>query len=226
MSWDGAALLAAAIRAACLAKAPRRTVQAVAAAVTGVLVRPTAAAEPRAAASVPAGAQSAHDEAASPDQLVDSLRVARRAQRARKKERRRAAKLAATDARAPPPNTAGLQPGAEALQPCDSAAGSRADPGGSPAAEPAQALVTPSDAVPLQHSGGDINLQHAPGVAERADDSESCHTLSARHAADPQSDAGSRRSGTLAGGSLQSGLGGAAALPRRRPQPYLKQEGR
>ena len=40
---DLAGLLGAAVRAAVLAKAPRRTVQAVAAAVTGVLVRPTAA---------------------------------------------------------------------------------------------------------------------------------------------------------------------------------------
>ena len=44
MSADGAALLAAAVRAAVLAKAPRRTVQAVAAAVAGVLVRLTTAA--------------------------------------------------------------------------------------------------------------------------------------------------------------------------------------
>ena len=48
MSCDAdAVLLAAAIRAACLAKAPRRTIQAIAAAVTGVLRRPTVAIERR-----------------------------------------------------------------------------------------------------------------------------------------------------------------------------------
>ena len=43
MAVDGASLLAAAIRAACQAGALRRTVQAVASAVTAILVRPAAA---------------------------------------------------------------------------------------------------------------------------------------------------------------------------------------
>ena len=98
MSVDGAALLAAAVRAACQAKAPRRTIQAVAAAVTGVLVRPMAEAVPRPRSEVPAGAQGAPVPAPAEDPavLVDTLRAARRAQRARKKARRREAKQAAS----------------------------------------------------------------------------------------------------------------------------------
>jgi hypothetical protein len=84
----GAALLAAAVKAAILAGAPRRTVQAVAAAVTGVLVRPVmAAAEP--------GMRSAavRQETTSVDaDLVETLRLRRRARRHRKKAERRDAK--------------------------------------------------------------------------------------------------------------------------------------
>ena len=83
---DGAALLAAAIRAAVHAKAPRRTVQAVAAAVTGVLWRPTAAAEPHIDARVQAGTP------------VEELRANRNAQRQRKKDRRRSAAAKASNA--------------------------------------------------------------------------------------------------------------------------------
>jgi hypothetical protein len=96
MKADGAALLAAAVRAAVLAKAPRRTVQAVASAVTGVLVRPeTANAAKGPGHSVPAGSQSAAAESAgepSPEVLLESLKAARSAQRRRKKERRKARK--------------------------------------------------------------------------------------------------------------------------------------
>ncbi len=98
MSVDGAALLAAAVSAACRAKAPRRTVQAVAAAVTGVLMRPSAAAVPRPNAAVPAGAQSPAEDDGDPALLLDTLRAARRAQRTRKKERRKAARQAASNA--------------------------------------------------------------------------------------------------------------------------------
>ena len=102
MAFDGPALLAAAVRAACLAKAPRRTVQAVAAAVTGVLARPsTAAAEQATATGMPARSQRAatheQDAAPSPEELQNSLRAVRTAQRRRKKERRRAAKEAAKE---------------------------------------------------------------------------------------------------------------------------------
>jgi hypothetical protein len=79
MVVEGAALLAAAIRAAIHAKAPRRTVQAVAAAVTGVLWRPTAAAVPHVDASGPDGT------------TVEDIRAKRIAQRQRKKLRRRSA---------------------------------------------------------------------------------------------------------------------------------------
>jgi hypothetical protein len=93
---DGAALLAAAVRAAVQANAPRRTVQAVAAAVTGVLVRPaTAVAEPHTDTWVQPDAQMHAEEAGDSAQLLASLRAVRRGQRQRKKERRRVAKLEA-----------------------------------------------------------------------------------------------------------------------------------
>jgi hypothetical protein len=87
MGLEGAALLAAAIRAAIQAKAPRRTVQAVAAAVTGVLWRPAAATEPQFDARAQAGTP------------VAEVRADRIAQRQRKKDRRR-------DAAAKAPNAA------------------------------------------------------------------------------------------------------------------------
>ena len=128
MTADSAALLAAAIRACCLAKAPRRTVQAVAAAVTGVLVRSaTDAAVPGAGPSVPAGPV-AHDYTANdPGQLLDSLRAARRLQRKKKKERRKAAKLAAADG---------------ASKQTEGAAGKPVDAGKAPAGEPAQVPIS------------------------------------------------------------------------------------
>eukprot|EP00928_Gymnodinium_smaydae_P092396 TRINITY_DN7626_c0_g1_i4.p1 TRINITY_DN7626_c0_g1~~TRINITY_DN7626_c0_g1_i4.p1 ORF type:complete len:199 (+),score=17.91 TRINITY_DN7626_c0_g1_i4:298-894(+) len=94
---DGPAFLAAAVSAAIRAKAPRRTVQAVAAAVASVFVRPaTTRATPRTRAAEPAGAQGrACEEDGDAAVLLDTLRAARSAQRRRKKERRRAAKAAA-----------------------------------------------------------------------------------------------------------------------------------
>jgi hypothetical protein len=86
MGLEGAALLAAAIRAAIQAKAPRRTVQAVAAAVTGVLWRPTAANTPQVDARAQAGTP------------VAEVRANRMAQRQRKKDRRRDAAAKAPDA--------------------------------------------------------------------------------------------------------------------------------
>ena len=98
MAVDGASLLAAAIRVACQVAAPRRTVQAVASAVTAILVRP-AAAVPRRESGSPAGAPGeAAGEADDAPALLASLRAVRQAQRARKKERRRAAKVAAATA--------------------------------------------------------------------------------------------------------------------------------
>jgi len=96
---DGAALVAAAVRSAILAKAPRRTVAAVAAAVACALVRgPTKAATPRPDAGARARApQDAGPEVAADDApaLLAALRSARCSQRRRKRERRRAGKEAA-----------------------------------------------------------------------------------------------------------------------------------
>ena len=98
---SAAALLAAAVRAAILAKAPRRTVQAVASAVTGVLARPMAATAMKgtdARESAGSTCTAKDDSNASPEQLLQSLREARSAQRRRKKERRRARKTATRNA--------------------------------------------------------------------------------------------------------------------------------
>jgi len=96
MAVNGASLLAAAIRSACLAKAPRRTVQAVASAVTGVLVRQEAVgAVPVPSARVPAESHrtAVHkEEETSPEELLQTLRAVRSARRKRKKEKRKAAK--------------------------------------------------------------------------------------------------------------------------------------
>eukprot|EP00746_Dinoflagellata_sp_MGD_P160657 gnl/MRDRNA2_/MRDRNA2_87511_c0_seq1.p1 gnl/MRDRNA2_/MRDRNA2_87511_c0~~gnl/MRDRNA2_/MRDRNA2_87511_c0_seq1.p1 ORF type:complete len:280 (-),score=73.30 gnl/MRDRNA2_/MRDRNA2_87511_c0_seq1:381-1220(-) len=106
-SCDSAALLAAAVRAAVLAKAPRRTVQAVAAAVTGVLVHSSTESaapvrkigEKRSGQKHSTATGEAGDLQASPEVLLEALRTARREQRRRKKERRRAARAkSSTDA--------------------------------------------------------------------------------------------------------------------------------
>ena len=97
---DGPALLAAAVRAACLAKAPRRTVQAVAAAVAGVLVRQMAEAVPRPRSEVPAGAQVAAEPTEDLAGLVGALRTARRSRRARKRRSRAKSAAAAVAAEA------------------------------------------------------------------------------------------------------------------------------
>ena len=91
-SSDGASLVAAAVRAAILAKAPRRTVQAVAAAVTGAVVhRPLS--RHRTASRVPAEEPAWPPTAAgglSSDELLAALRADRQVKRRKKKERRRA----------------------------------------------------------------------------------------------------------------------------------------
>ena len=110
MSVDGPALVAAAVRAAVLAKAPRRTVQAVAAAVVGVLVNPTnARATPNTGCKVPPGTQRAEDDDSGLDAetLLANLKSSRRAQRQRKKERRRAAKEEAAAFKTEPKVTVG-----------------------------------------------------------------------------------------------------------------------
>ena len=103
LSMDGAAaMVAAAVRAAVLAKAPRRTVSAVAAAVAAALARsaaPAAVRQPN--ARVPTGASSATRaspapgaDGFSPEELLAALRSARTSQRRRKKLRRKATRLA------------------------------------------------------------------------------------------------------------------------------------
>jgi hypothetical protein len=97
---DLAALLGAAVRAAVLARAPRRTVQAVAAAVTGVLVRPAAAASPRRWQEPPEDDKGSKQgdacDGASAEELLQALRQARAARRRKKKQSRRLRKAHGT----------------------------------------------------------------------------------------------------------------------------------
>lgn len=98
MAVDGPALLGAAIRAACLAKAPRRTVQAIASAVTGVLVGRHVASgtSPKSIRRQQRDTEGSDcDDGPGDAQLLEALRASRRARRKRKKDRRRAAKAAA-----------------------------------------------------------------------------------------------------------------------------------
>ena len=96
MAADGPAFVAAAVKAAIAAKAPRRTVQGVAAAVAGVFAHAALAhAAPKPAAQARDAAQhvpQVDSTGAEPATLVEALRHARRAQRALKREKRRAAK--------------------------------------------------------------------------------------------------------------------------------------
>lgn len=130
MASDGPAFVAAAVRAACLAHAPRRTVQAVAAAVAGVFAHPPAArAAPPTVAEVPTRAHRAAEpaEGKTPEELLEALRSARVAQRRRKKERRRVRQAACTKtAREEADAPAGANGGGQ-LQPAgsDAAAASR-----------------------------------------------------------------------------------------------------
>ncbi|CAE7863861.1 unnamed protein product [Symbiodinium microadriaticum] len=95
MAPNHAALLAAAVKAACQAKAPRRTVAAIAAAVTSSLVAAAAApATVTGAASRPPSARV--DSGVRDDELVQQLRDARAERRRAKRQRRRAKKVAAT----------------------------------------------------------------------------------------------------------------------------------
>ena len=82
VALDPAALVAAAVRGACLAKAPRRTVQAVAAAVVSVLVRP-AEARLGSTRGETAKEQDAHEEvrAKSEEERREAIRAKRRARR-------------------------------------------------------------------------------------------------------------------------------------------------
>ena len=94
---NGAALVAAAVQAACIAKAPRRTVAAVAAALAATVLRPVAV---TAAPSIPRHAESEGAPGSvhtAGDDKIQKLREARRAKRILKRQRRReGAKAAAT----------------------------------------------------------------------------------------------------------------------------------
>ena len=94
VALDPAALVAAAVRGACLAKAPRRTVQAVAAAVVSVLVRP-AEARLGSTRGETAKEQDVHEEvrAKSEEERREAIRAKRRARR----QRKRAAQAAAAN---------------------------------------------------------------------------------------------------------------------------------
>ena len=100
MAADGPALLGAAVRAACLAKAPRRTIQAVAAAVAGVLVRPglPVATPGPSGSKLPCETGTARECTTDPSDLLEALRASRRAQRKRKKQRRRNARASISEA--------------------------------------------------------------------------------------------------------------------------------
>jgi len=103
---DPAALLGAAVRAAVLAKAPRRTVQAVAAAVTGVLLAClTAAASQHGAGQDPQDTTSrtkaSADTGASAEELVEALRQARATKRRQKKAKQRLRKAERNKAEEP-----------------------------------------------------------------------------------------------------------------------------
>ena len=86
--------MAAAVRAASLAKAPRRTVQAVAAAVTSVVVHRSVVAAPKQSGqdqTMPTSTNvAAAATAATPEALVEALREARSARRRKKRANRRA----------------------------------------------------------------------------------------------------------------------------------------
>lgn len=97
MAVDGAAFLAAAVRAACLANAPRGTVQAVAAAVAGVFAHPLrqAAGAPgpdKGSQAEPRCEQAEGAAVAALEAQLRALRTARSTRRRKKRERRRAAK--------------------------------------------------------------------------------------------------------------------------------------
>ena len=169
---DGASLVAAAVQAAIRERAPRRTVAAVAAAVSGTVL--SAAARPFAPATMhkerAQDAQGKAEESDDPGPLLERLRAVRRAQRQRKKEKRRAAKQAASEPPVPPSASfESPQPCAGATHPIAGAAGPSADFGGSLVAEPAQAPAKPPDHSPSTDPVGlALQLLPAPHAASSA----------------------------------------------------------
>ena len=109
----------AAVKAACQAKAPRRTVAAVAAVVTTVLLQPvTVTATPARVPDVHAGPPES-TEALGVDELEQRLRQARAAKRQSKRQRRTAKAKAAADCPEPQVDRIASADGADATQPCD-----------------------------------------------------------------------------------------------------------
>jgi len=136
-SHHGASLVAAAVRAAILAKAPRRTVAAVAAAMASALHKP-AAQSPPPGAREQAGAQTdtpVELPGASLEVLVEATRTARAEQRRKKKERRRANR----SARGSTGKEEGQALSTDALRRHDvSTAGANLGPGGGGTDEPSR----------------------------------------------------------------------------------------
>ena len=168
---DGASLVAAAVQAAIRERAPRRTVAAVAAAVSGTVL--SAAARPFAPATMhkerAQDAQGKAEESDDPGPLLEKLRAVRRAQRQRKKEKRRAAKQAASEPPVPPcASLDGPQHCVGAIHPIAGAAGPSADFGGSLVAVPAQAPARPPDHSPSTDLGLAPQLLPAPHAASSA----------------------------------------------------------
>lgn len=225
---DGAVLIAAAVQAAIRERASNRCISGIAAAVAGQVV--TRISTGQAAARQQPAARSKErwrdpaEEANDPAELLASLRAHRRAVRAKKKERRRTAKLAAAGAHVPPTDDVASRPAVEILESLAGAAGSCADLGGGPAAMPAQAPEAPtapspplalSGATPLDtlemlanHATAAVSVEALP--TDDGDSIASFHTLRP-----PQSDVSSCIS-----------LGREASPRNRRgttssrPQPY------
>lgn len=151
---DGAALVAAAVQAALREGAPRRTVAAVAAAVAGTVLS-AASQSTRLATKPRVLIQEAPTdaEAGNPEQLLASLRTARRAQRQRKKQRRREAKAALS------PSSAEIaqQPAAERTHISEDTAGLCSEHVGASDAVPA--LVLHSPVAPVSAAGAATSMQ-------------------------------------------------------------------
>lgn len=202
LAADGAALVAAAVQAAIRERAPRRTVAAVAAAVTGTLVsaaaRPCVATKPKVCTQ---DAQSAAGETDDPAQLLETLRAVRRTQRKKKKERRRAAKLEARD---------------NSDQKADVADQSAQIEGTVAAVSAMPDEITQPSAASAVQSGP---LRSSPGVnnvGEPDDDgSSSCHTMSMVGG-----------SVVSAGRQRQSPYAKAAAFPEAPGHPRVRNSGK
>ena len=206
-------MLAAAVKAAIQAKAPRRTVQAVAAAVASVVIRPDAAvprSDPKARAGTQSEAQ--HDDG-DPAGLLASLRAARAAQRKRKKERRRAAKQAAA------------QTVPSASETKDGAAGQHCDIGESAIAEPALAPVPGPDAAmlpppqpPVLHETTSLPDSVGDSVLPRISNTSGKVVMSSRpYASSQQSSAGDTAEPKRCYKECNPGASSSPATKQKRP---------